>query len=254
MADVREDILARLVTVCAAVPGITAVARNRLDQNLARPAIIILDGVEQLLDAPPLPLRSQAQQIQRMELTPAIIPLIRGNRDGGGADAGSILSLYRSRIVAAVLRDATLADLVGTTGRIRYEGMAVAPPDAEGREYRGEITMVFTYIFRLTDAEVPLALPVRVEYPASGATIVLLAEQYALRVATGPLDSLTVRLPPYVPVGGIVEISFALPVADLVIQDAAGEAIPEAPTQAYGPGSAQQFRYVDTTLGWIFWK
>ena len=95
---------------------------------------------------------------------------------------------------------------------------------------------------------------VRVESPASGATIVLLAEQYALYVATGPLDSLTVRLPPNVPVGGMVEISFALPVADLVIQDAAGEAIPEAPTQAYGPGAAQQFRYVDTTLGWIYWK
>lgn len=149
MADIREEILARLVAVCTAVAGITAVVRNRLDQNLARPAVIVLDGSELVLDAPAQPQRSQAQQIQRMALSPTLVVLARGNRDG--ADAGSILSRYRTSIVAAVLGDATLADLVGVSGRIRYEGATVAPPEAEGPEYRIELVFVFTYALRLSE-------------------------------------------------------------------------------------------------------
>jgi hypothetical protein len=146
VADTREAILAQLVTVCTGVTGVTACVRNRLDQNLARPAIIILDGSEVIVDTPPQPHRSQAQKIQRMGLAPAVTLLVRG-----GTDAGTILSLYRSRIVAAVLGDATLADLVGKSGRIRYDGGGVAGPEAEGPEYRMELAFTFIYIFNVND-------------------------------------------------------------------------------------------------------
>jgi hypothetical protein len=148
VADTREQILAQLVTVCAAIEGVTACVRNRLDQNLARPAIIVLDGSEEVVDTPPQPQRSPAQQIQRMAVTPSVTLLVRGS-DGSGA--GTILSLYRSRIVTTVLGDATLIGLVGASGRISYDGATVAPPEAEGPEYRMELAFTFRYVFNLID-------------------------------------------------------------------------------------------------------
>ena len=88
MADAREAILARLVVVCGAVEGVQAVARNRLDvPGLARPAIILQDGIEQMLDQPD---GARHSELQRIELSPGITVVMRG---GGSADAGPLLSL-----------------------------------------------------------------------------------------------------------------------------------------------------------------
>jgi len=146
VADAREGILARLVVVCGAVEGVQAVARNRLDvPGLARPAIILQDGIEQMLDQPE---GARHSELSRIELSPGITVVIRGS---GSADAGTLLSLYRSRVVTAVLNDTELRSLTGSNGRIRYEGCLVAPPDAEAKEYRIDLTVVFTYAFRLGD-------------------------------------------------------------------------------------------------------
>jgi len=145
VADTRELILARLVTVCGAVEGVQAVGRNRLDvAGLARPAVIVQDALEQLRD---MPVGARYGETARMELSPGITVVVRG----GPADIGGLLSLYRSRVVAAVLRDAELKTLTGSNGGIRYEGCLVAPPDAEAKEYRLDITLVFTYLFVLSD-------------------------------------------------------------------------------------------------------
>jgi len=146
LADPREAILNRLVAVCAAVSGIQAAVRNRLDAAaLRRPAAIVHDGAEQLLDAPQGERRSR---LQRMELSPGITVVIRGD-DGG--EAGTLMTLYRSRVVYAVLNDAELQGLVGSNGGIRYESATVALPDAEAREYRITVELVFTYPFYLSD-------------------------------------------------------------------------------------------------------
>jgi len=251
VADTRELILARLVAVCGAVDGVQAAVRNRLDvADLARPAVVVHDGIEQMRD---MPAGARYSEIARMELSPGITVIVRGGADGGG----QILSLYRTRVVAAVLRDSELISLTGPNGGIRYEGCVVSPPDAEGKEYRVDLALVFAYPFRLADFDLgaPLAVAIRVEHPASGATIVLLAGELTLHVAEGPLAALTVRLPPDPPIGGLMEISFAGPVADLVVQDAAGETVPTAPTSGYGPGAALQFRYVDDGApAWLYWK
>lgn len=146
MADTRELILARLAVVCGAVAGVSAVARNRLDvAGIARPAVIVQDAIEQLLDRPQ---GARHSELQRMELSPGVTIIVRG---GGTADPGALLSLYRSAVVAAVLRDADLIALCGTTGGIRYEGCLVPPPDAEGKEHRIDLTLVFTYPLLLSD-------------------------------------------------------------------------------------------------------
>ena len=95
---------------------------------------------------------------------------------------------------------------------------------------------------------------IRVEYPGSGDTIILLEGEYALHVATGPLAALDIRLPPGAALGALVEISFAHPVAALSIEDAAGFGVLTAPDSGYGPGAAIHLRYVDLSLGWTLWK
>jgi hypothetical protein len=150
MPDQREAILSRLVTVCGAVAGINAVDRNRLDvSDMLRPAVIVLDGTETLLSAQPTSSAgATVSEKQRMELHPQIFIAVRGN---GGGEAGSLLTLYRNRVVSAILNDAALRSSVTPNGGMRYEGCVVPAPDAEAREYRIDINVVFTYIFSLSD-------------------------------------------------------------------------------------------------------
>ena len=150
MADQREAILSRLVAVCGAVAGINAVDRNRLDvAGMLRPAVIILDGAETVGLPPAFDARgATVSHEQRMELRPTIIIAVRGD---GGAEAGSLLTLYRNRVLAAILTDATLIASVSRNGGIRYEGCIVPEPDAEAKEYRIDLQIVFVYRFTLAD-------------------------------------------------------------------------------------------------------
>jgi len=146
VADQREVILSRLAALCGAVSGIAAVVRNKLDvPGNARPAVIVQDGIETSLGQAP---QQHHSELQRMELSPGVSVYVRA---GGAADAGVLLSRYRSAIVAAVLSDDALRTAVGTTGRIDYQGCIVLPPDAEALEHRIDITFVFVYAFRLGD-------------------------------------------------------------------------------------------------------
>lgn len=138
--------MSRLAALCASVSGIAAVVRNALDvPSNARPAVIIQDGIEAMSNQPDT---VRYSEIQRMELSPGITLYLRA---GGAADAGVLLSRYRSAIVAAVLSDGQLRDAVGTNGRITYQGCVVLPPDAEAKEHRLDITLTFVYAFRLGD-------------------------------------------------------------------------------------------------------
>ena len=150
MADQREAILSRLVAVCGAVTGINVAVRNQLDDpELGRPAVIVLDGVERVVTAQPTTAYgTTVSQIMRVALTPQIIVAIRGN---GGGEGGSLLTLYRNSLLAAILNDATLLASVEANGGIVYEGCDVPEPDPEGREFRLRLNIVFTYIFRLSD-------------------------------------------------------------------------------------------------------
>lgn len=148
MADTREEILARLVAVCAGVTGIVSAARNRTDvPENRRPAVTIHGGAEQLLSRPGGAWFSQKQLV---ELTPQITVLVRADT---GAEAGSLMSLFRNRLVVGILSDDELRSLVGTSGGcgIRYEGCNETEPTPESKEPRLEIQIVFTYMLRLSD-------------------------------------------------------------------------------------------------------
>lgn len=147
MADLREAILAQLVTVCAGVTGILTCGRNLLDVPLMqRPAVVITGGAETLLSQPRPAARFS--QIQIMELVPGITLLLRADN---GPEAGQLMSLFRARLVTAILGDATLRSLVTTNGAIRYEGCNETEPLPESKEPRLELSFVFTYPLRLSD-------------------------------------------------------------------------------------------------------
>lgn len=152
MADTRELILARLAVVCAAVEGVAAVERNRLDASgMARPSVIIHDGGETAVDqaggetAAPRAMKFSA--LQWMTLSPEI-ELHLWLED---PDSGPKLSLYRNRIVFAVLNDTTLRSLVGSNGNIGFKSFGVNRPRPEERERRADLGIDFTYLLRLSD-------------------------------------------------------------------------------------------------------
>jgi hypothetical protein len=150
VTDRREAILSQLVAVCGAVEGIVAVGRNQLDvETLKRPAVVVLDGSEELTeDPPPRGRTGNRSQVQRMNLTASLVILIRSN---DGIEAGALLSQYRNRLITAAVSDPGLTSLTGSNGGIRYEGCTVMPPEAEGREHRLELSVLFTYPFFLSD-------------------------------------------------------------------------------------------------------
>jgi hypothetical protein len=145
MAEPRELILTRLVAVIAGVTGIMTAVRNQSDIPVSsRPGVIVNDGAEEFLDAPR---GEQLSRVQRVELSPQILILVRAD---SGAEAGTLLTLFRNRIVNAVLSDTTLRGYVGTVGGMRFEGCAVEPPAPESKEPRMDVNIVFTYTFKLS--------------------------------------------------------------------------------------------------------
>lgn len=107
------------------------------------------------------------------------------------------------------------------------------------------LAQIATYIGDGTGA------PLRIESPSTGATITLLATQRLLYIASGPLDALTIRLPPDPSDRILVELGFSTPITTLTVQDSAGTSVVGAPSSAFGPGAAIQFRWPNT---WVYWK
>ena len=58
-----------------------------------------------------------------------------------------------------MLTDAELKTAITGNGGIRYDGCSVTLPEAEGQEHRIELTVVFTYPFRLSDLTAPTPPP-----------------------------------------------------------------------------------------------
>ncbi|HET7376496.1 MAG TPA: hypothetical protein VFK30_07300 [Anaerolineae bacterium] len=116
-ADKREDILARLFTVLSGIRNITTVARN-IDEmpEGSRPCIVLIDGDEIRSDTS----RGKALQTVVMVMTPRIAIGISSSPDNLGPDINAI----RAKVLPAVLGDATLTTILGTNGKITYDGLA----------------------------------------------------------------------------------------------------------------------------------
>lgn len=143
--DTRETILAGCLRVAGAVEGVKAAARNAVDvPGLARPAMLIHDGGETLLDKP---VGERLSRLQRVEIAPSIVILV----DADAGNLGSLLNLFRARFLSDLLSDDALVTLLEPNGEIRYEGCVFEPITADSREGRMELNIVFTYVFRAAD-------------------------------------------------------------------------------------------------------
>lgn len=118
MVDVREDILARLLEVVAAIPNIRSAHRNNVDITEDQlPAALVLDGDEETNEAQ----NRQSNSPIIVQMTPEII--IAEQSDGVGTD----LTTLRRELIKLVLFDTELNELIAKSsprgnGAIRYLG------------------------------------------------------------------------------------------------------------------------------------
>jgi hypothetical protein len=144
MADVREDILARLAEVVATIPTLHSVYRNNEDvDETDLPAGIVLDGNEDTNDATDKSQRPPNRPTV-VEMTPNIIIL---TPDPNATDFG----MLRRELIKRVLSDIELNQLAKTArlgnGAIRYLGCQVG--HAWLRDLHGAMTAQFMFSYTL---------------------------------------------------------------------------------------------------------
>ncbi len=121
MADVREDILARLLEIVAGIPNIRSAQRNNVEiPEDQLPAAIVFDGDEETDDAADVSMRP-ANRPTIVRMHPEII--IAQQDD----EVGSDLTTMRRDLIKRVMTDTILNEQIVKTGRfgngaIRYLG------------------------------------------------------------------------------------------------------------------------------------
>jgi hypothetical protein len=121
MADVREDILTRLLEVVATIPNLRSAQRNNVDITEDQlPAAIVFDGDEETTDAADLSMKP-AHRPTVVQMIPEIV--IAQQADEVGTD----ITTLRRELIKRVLTDTELNEQIVKTGRhgngaIRYLG------------------------------------------------------------------------------------------------------------------------------------
>ncbi|MHB2169964.1 hypothetical protein [Alsobacter sp. R-9] len=143
MADIREDILERLVEIGEGMALVTTVTRNaRNISDIDAPALVILDGDEALIETD-IGVGRPPSGMTRIAMTPEMIIKL----DGLPEAVGPALNAARAELVKAVLTDVTLAELVTNGGWIRYLGCQTQL--AYGRQMVGEMAVAFSFTYPL---------------------------------------------------------------------------------------------------------
>ena len=119
MTDTREDILARLLEVAAAIPNLRSAQRNNVDlTDDQMPAAIVLDGDEEVV---------AGNDSSRPANRPLIVDMTPEIQIVEQSDAiGSDLTTFRRELIKLVLFDATLNEYTGSNGKISYLGCETA--------------------------------------------------------------------------------------------------------------------------------
>lgn len=142
MRDRREEALVRLVAICEATPGVVLVARNRIDVGRTqKPCLIVMDGDESTSESPEVDRHRPNASNERFEMSPEIVIMAGGDSD---TNVGTVLSGFRRQLIRTVTTDATLSEITGRNGYVRYRGNVTDL--ARGREMEG--TMVLTFVLR----------------------------------------------------------------------------------------------------------
>ena len=122
MADVREDILARLLEVVATIPNIRSAQRNNVDITEDQlPAAIVFDGDEDSDGANDVSMK-QPNRPYNVQMTPGIVVQVQDDN----VVLGSIITMFRREMIKRILTDTELNQIAKTgrlgNGAIRYLG------------------------------------------------------------------------------------------------------------------------------------
>ena len=143
MADVREDILARLLEVVTTIPNIRWAQRNNIDiPENQLPAVMVFDADEETIDTQNRPSNSPLI----VQMTPEIVFMEQA------AEVGSDLTTLRRESIKRVLYDAGLNNLIARSsprgnGAIRYLGCNT--DFGWGRSQSGFLRVLFMFKYGL---------------------------------------------------------------------------------------------------------
>jgi hypothetical protein len=151
--DKRELILKRLLQALSDIPGVESAFRNRGQfPDEKRPAIALLDGVEQVVRAGAGVSRGHVRQPPVIvELQPQIFVLLKSRDTVANAGVGEELSDWRVKVIKAITTDQPLIDLLGSNGGTVYRG---SQTDMQtGRSMDGELQLNFGFSYVLNPSD-----------------------------------------------------------------------------------------------------
>jgi len=147
VADVRENILARLVAVAASIPGIKSAQRDNVDITEEHlPVAMVFDGDEETNDAGDQSMRP-AHRPTVVQMTPEITIIDMADL------IGPALNIYRAELIKRVTTDTELNEQIVKTGRhgngaIRYLGCDVGIAWVRERHGALHARFLFKYVLK----------------------------------------------------------------------------------------------------------
>jgi len=145
MIDRREQLLARMVAICASLNPTTS-GRNILAvDDIKRPALIVLDGDEQASGSDPITRPNNAPR--RLMLESIVHVLV----DDVPGEVGTTLNIWRRQLISAIESDATLRSLTQADGTVRYVGLDVGMMPARNAAGAMYLKFQLTYWLRINE-------------------------------------------------------------------------------------------------------
>lgn len=149
--DRREASLERLLTIAEGVTGFKTKLRNvGVNTDDKKDAVILLDGDESVLTAPPSRGRGPTlMPTMIMRSTPQLFILLKELRpqqtDADHVNVGTRLNNYRIALINAVANDATMATLLGSNGSVVYNGCETDLKSGSSLSGTMRMDFAFTY-------------------------------------------------------------------------------------------------------------
>lgn len=143
MADLRETLLAQILTTLKTISGVEVCDRNLNDiSDVSLPAIILFDGGEEAFDNP----RARGLAANVIEMRPMIDVYIKDVPETVGTD----INEWRATVLKSLLGDATISAYCNgiPNGGIRYLGCETSLADGRAATMRLSLSLAINYPFK----------------------------------------------------------------------------------------------------------
>lgn len=142
MADLRETLLAQVLTTLKTIGGVEVCERNLNDiADISLPAIILFDGGEEAFDNT----RARGLAANTVEMRPTVDVYIKEVPETIGTEINS----WRATVLAALLADATIRSACDgiPNGGMRYLGCETGLSDGRAATMRLSLSLAINYPF-----------------------------------------------------------------------------------------------------------